>query len=114
MINITNEAWFGETAASYQFLSMNVFRAVENRRFLIRCANTGISCVIDPRGRIIKKLEDKNGKDIFVRGNLIGSVIPVTEKTFYSRYGDWFVWLCIIYLLSFLLFSIIAKKRNIA
>jgi len=114
LINITNEAWFGETAAPDQFLSMNVFRAVENRRFLLRCANTGISCLIDPRGRIIKKLEDKSGKDIFVRGNLIGSVIPVTEKTFYSRYGDWPVWLSIIYFLCFLVFAIIAKKRNIA
>ena len=103
LINISNEAWFGETAAPYQFLSMNVFRAVENRRFLLRCANTGISCLIDPRGRIINKVHDKRGRDIFVRGILTDTLVPLKQKTFYNRYGDWFAWFCATYSLLFIL-----------
>jgi apolipoprotein N-acyltransferase len=95
MVNITNEAWFGKTASPYQFLSINIFRAVENRVFLIRCANTGISCFIDPNGRIMDRVKNLNGEDIFVRGVLTGTVIPMTFRTLYTRYGDWFSWVCI-------------------
>ena len=103
LINITNEAWFGRTAAPYQFLSMNVFRAVENHRYLLRCANTGISCFIDPHGRIISRVEDESGNDLFVRGILTGTVIPLIDRTFYNRHGGWFAWLCIIYSLLYTL-----------
>jgi len=106
LINISNEAWFGETAAPYQFLSMNVFRAVENHRFLLRCANTGISCLIDPHGRIINKIHDKRGNDIFVRGILTDTVIPLGKKTFYNHYGDWFAWFCATYSLLFIMLVI--------
>jgi apolipoprotein N-acyltransferase len=94
IVNITNEAWFGQTAAPYQFLSMSVFRAVENRVFVVRCTNTGISCFIDSRGRIIGRVKNGSGKDIFVRGVLTAAVVPLKSTTFYTRHGDWFVWLC--------------------
>ena len=93
MVNITNEAWFGKTAAPYQFVSMAVFRAVENRVFLVRCANTGITCIIDPYGRIVQKVLDAKGQDIFVRGVLSGWVIPLECRTLYTRYGDIMGWL---------------------
>lgn len=112
MVNITNEAWFGETAAPYQFLSMSVFRAVENSIFMIRCANTGISCFIDPRGRITGRLSDSRGKEIFIRGFTTGSIIPVKAVTVYNRYGDWFAGLCgFITLVSFLL-VVFKRKPN--
>ena len=110
IINITNEAWFGETAAPEQFVSMSVFRAVENRLFVIRCANTGISCFIDPCGRIVNRLNDKHGGEIFIRGTLTAPVIlPLESKTFYTRYGDWFAWLSI---LCSMLFLFIAFFKN--
>ena len=112
LINITNEAWFGETAAPYQFLAMSVFRAVENHRYLVRCANTGISCVIDPEGRILDRVKDNNGRAIFVRGTLTGSVIPFKDKTFYNKYGDWLVWLSLIISLLFLVLTFIKKKPS--
>jgi apolipoprotein N-acyltransferase len=96
MVNITNEAWFGKTAAPYQLLSMSVFRAVENRIFFVRCANTGVSCIIDPYGRIVDRLKNQNGQDIFVRGVMSGWIIPLDSKTIYTRYGEWFVWVTIL------------------
>jgi apolipoprotein N-acyltransferase len=110
IVNITNEAWFKETAAPYQFLSMSVFRAVENRTYVVRCANTGISCFIDPSGRIIDRVKDATGKDLFVRGVLTGTIMPVDSKTIYTRFGDWFAWLCILCTAGFFLVAIFKKK----
>jgi len=85
LVNITNDAWFGKSAASYQHISMVVFRAVENRRPTIRAANTGITGIIDSRGKIISQT------DIFVRDKIIGNIFPEKNyRTFYTLYGDIF------------------------
>ncbi len=86
LVNITNDAWFGKTAAPYQHFIMSVFRAVENRRYLVRCANTGISAFIDPYGRIIKR------SYLFKREILFAKIRLVKEKSFYTRFGDIFVY----------------------
>jgi apolipoprotein N-acyltransferase len=96
LVNITNEAWFGKSEAPYQFLSMNVFRAVENSVYVVRCANTGISCFIDPFGRVVDRVKDQAGQDIFVQGVLTKTILAMEPKTIYTRYGDWFAWLCIL------------------
>lgn len=93
IVNITNEAWFGRTAAPYHFVSTSVFRSVENRIYVVRCANTGISCFIDPFGRIVKKVKDASGHDISVRGVLTGEITSQKYKTIYNRYGNWLIWL---------------------
>jgi apolipoprotein N-acyltransferase len=110
IVNITNEAWFGKTTAPYQFLCMNVFRAVENRVYMVRCANTGVSCFIDPYGRIFDRVRNENGEDIFVRGTLTQTVVPLNSNTIYTRYGDWFVWLCMICSAGFLLAAVFKKN----
>ncbi len=84
LINITNDAWYGTTAAPYQLFSMTVFRAVENRRALVRAANTGISGYIDPSGRV----RSKTG--LYEEDAVATSVPLLTERTFYTRYGDSF------------------------
>jgi apolipoprotein N-acyltransferase len=89
IVNISNEGWFGETAAPYQFWMMNVFRAVENRVTLVRAANTGVSGFIDPYGRMLGKVEEQ-GKDSFVAGYLTKTVPLAQSSTVYLRYGD--VW----------------------
>ena len=53
LVNITNDAWYGRTSAPHQHLAMAAFRAVENGKYLVRAANTGISAVVDPRGRVL-------------------------------------------------------------
>jgi len=112
IINITNEAWFEQTAAPYQFLSMNVFRAVENKVYVVRCGNTGISCIIDPVGRVIERVRDDSGNDVFVPGILFGSITPAFSNTFYTRHGNWLVWGCIFFSGIVLLVSVIKGVRE--
>jgi apolipoprotein N-acyltransferase len=94
MVNLTNEAWFGKTSASKQILSMSVFRAVENRVSLLRVANTGISCLIDPLGRIQKRVMDEHGNDMMVSGSVTVLVPGPLEETFYTKHGDLFAVIC--------------------
>lgn len=86
--NVTNDAWFGRTGAPYQHFSMVVFRAVENRVPIARAANTGISGFIDAQGHILA------ASDIFTEAVLTRVLTPGAVKTFYTRYGDVFAWLC--------------------
>ena len=90
LINITNDAWFGKSAASYQHMSMGALRAVENRVPIVRAANTGISGTIKATG----KLKDKT--ELFVEDFRITQISPRTSgNTFYSLNGDVFSWLCL-------------------
>jgi apolipoprotein N-acyltransferase len=84
LVTITNDAWFGETSAPHQHLSMATFRAIENRVSIARAANTGISAFIDAKGEIRKR------SDIFVKEALIDQISLKTYETFYTRYGDVF------------------------
>jgi apolipoprotein N-acyltransferase len=94
LVNITNDAWFGRSAAPGQHLAMAALRAAENRRYLIRAANTGISAIIDPTGRIVKASE------IFVPAVVSGRIQLRRGETFYTRYGDLFAWLCVAFVIS--------------
>ncbi len=85
---LTNDAYYDRTAAAEQHLSKAVCRAVENRRFLLRGASTGISCIVDPCGRIIARAPLREEKV------LTGSVTLIAEKSFYTQHGDWFVYVC--------------------
>jgi apolipoprotein N-acyltransferase len=90
LATITNDAWFGRTAAPYQHFAMSVMRAIENRRYLVRAANTGISGFVDPYGRILQKT------DIFVQTATTGEIRWISERTFYTRFGDWLVYASIL------------------
>lgn len=83
LVNITNDAWFGRTSAAYQHYSMAVFRAVENRRWLARAANTGISGFIDPCGRIVE------ASPLYEEATVTAQVALLKQKSFYTRWGDW-------------------------
>jgi apolipoprotein N-acyltransferase len=90
MVTITNDAWFGDTAGPYQHFSMAVLRAVENRKPVVRAANTGISGFIDSNGKIL------SSTPLSVRVVLTGDILTDGTRSFYSRYGDLFAYLCII------------------
>jgi apolipoprotein N-acyltransferase len=88
LVTITNDAWFGRTSAPSQHFSIATFRAVENRVFIARAANTGISGLIDPKGKILKQGE------IFTEEAITGTIRLNKSKTFYTLYGDVFAWIC--------------------
>lgn len=98
LVNITNDAWFGRTSSPYQHLQASVFRAVENRLPVVRSANTGVSGFISPKGEIISLVKDTAGRNIFVSGYDTQEITVSKEKklTFYTRYGDVFVLVCLI------------------
>ncbi len=90
LVNITNDAWFGSTAAPWQHLAMAAVRAAENRRFMVRAANTGISAIIDPYGRIVARTS------LMTSAVLRGSLRPRADVTPYAACGDLFSWGCVI------------------
>ena len=94
LVNITNDAWFGRSAAPAQHLAMAALRAAENHRYLIRAANTGISAIVDPRGRIVQ------ASGIFEPAVIAGRIGLVKGQTFYTRYGDLFAWMCVAFVVA--------------
>ncbi len=90
LVNITNDAWFGRSAAPYQHLAMTRFRAIENRVWVARAANTGISAFIRPDGTIVRQTP------IFERGYLDGEVRLGAHPGVYTRIGDLFPLLALI------------------
>ncbi|HXJ35320.1 MAG TPA: apolipoprotein N-acyltransferase [Candidatus Eisenbacteria bacterium] len=90
LVNITNDAWYGRTSAPYQHLVQASFRAIENRVPLVRAANTGISAIIDPDGRI------RWQGPLYEMLWHVDDIRWTGTRTFYTRFGDVFVWLCAI------------------
>lgn len=86
---ITNDGWFGKTWAAPQHQDFAVFRAIENGRYVVRSAATGISSIVDPYGRV----QDRLG--MWRQGVLYGEVEMRSGLTPYARFGDWFVYLCL-------------------
>jgi apolipoprotein N-acyltransferase len=108
LINITNDAWYKKTSAAHQHLEASVFRAIENRVYLVRAANTGVSAFISPRGEIIDTVNDGRGDEIFIDGYRSKEITLLkAPRAFYTRYGDIFIFFCLI----FVLYSIIADKK---
>jgi apolipoprotein N-acyltransferase len=89
LLNISNDGWFGTSQAAEQHLRMARVRAVENRRWVIRDTNNGITASIDPYGNIYRVMHrDERG----------AADVPYdfrTDKTIYTRFGDWFAWMCV-------------------
>jgi len=89
-VNLTNDAWYGNSCAPYQHFSMTIFRAIENRKALVRSANTGISGFVDPVGRIVAETS------LFNEAVLTRSTPIMLMTTFYTRFGDLFAIACLI------------------
>jgi apolipoprotein N-acyltransferase len=88
LVNISNDTWYGDSPAAFQHLEMARLRAIENRRYLLRATNDGITVLIDPYGRVEKQIARHRTM-----------VLPANfsyyrDQTFYTKRGDVFVWLC--------------------
>ena len=110
LVNITNDTWFGRSPGPYQHMRFAVFRAIENRVWLARCANSGISALIDPYGREIEKA------GLYVQSVISGNIKPLSEKSTFTRIGPivgqvsfYILILAIIYLLGWGLLRRILK-----
>jgi apolipoprotein N-acyltransferase len=88
LFNISNDGWFGKSAARYQHLLIVRMRAAENRRWILRSTNDGITATIDSAGRLRGELP------LYVEATSYTGFSYEKEQTFYTRYGDWFAWLC--------------------
>ncbi len=105
LVNITNDAWFGNTSAPYQHFSMAVFRAVENRRSLVRAANTGISGFIDPAGRILE------ATGLFKAAALTRGLPVIRDMTsFYTRHPDLLALFCFVASLLFIMIKFLIRR----
>jgi len=96
LINLTNDAWFLKTAGSEQHRANAIFRSIETRLPMIRCANTGVTCAIDRLGRETHRLQDQSG-NTFVESVLFGKIdVPVRPAlTLHTRIGDAFAIACL-------------------
>ncbi len=111
LLNLTNDGWFGNSAAQWRHAAASVFRAVENGLPLVRCTNNGLTCWIDSQGRLNYS---SDSPDIYAAGFQLVN-LPLPEKgfkqnaTFYNRYGDLFGWSCVAVSLSSFLITVVPK-----
>jgi apolipoprotein N-acyltransferase len=106
LVNITNDAWFGATSAPFQHFSMSIFRAVETRLYLVRAANTGISGIVNPQGKILAQTK------IFEKDSLNGDVKFLNIQTIYAQYGDVLAIICFILVFFYLILVLNGRIKN--
>jgi apolipoprotein N-acyltransferase len=116
LLNLTNNGWFGASAAQWQHAAGAVFRAIENGLPLVRCANNGLSCWVDSVGRM-HDVYFPGTRDIYGAGYKrvrIPIAEALREPTLYQRYGDWFGWTCVGIAAGLLAVTLLDRRRLIA
>jgi len=106
LVNISNDGWYGDTAAPWQHLNMVRMRAIENHRWVLRATNTGITAAIDPYGRV------REHAPRHVRTALVVGFNYENELTFYTRYGDAFAWMCAVVTVLLLVMALLHLYRQ--
>ena len=98
-VNISDDGWYGDSSAPWQHLNMARMRAIENRRWILRDTNTGVTSVIDPYGTVRQSIP-RHQVDVLPARYGFNS-----EMTFYTEHGDWFAYACAILSLVLLAWS---------
>jgi apolipoprotein N-acyltransferase len=106
LINLSNDGWFGRSAAPAQHLMMARVRAIESRRWLLRDTNNGFTVSVDPYGRIVASLPTD------IRGELEAPYDFCSDMTPYVRFGDWLCWLSVIAVICILVLSITRRNQS--
>jgi apolipoprotein N-acyltransferase len=106
LVEMSNDGYFGHLPAREQHLQLGRMRAIENRRFVIRATNDGITAVIDPAGRIVKTLPQFK--------QVLGRVSygAVKQTTFYAEHGDWFAWSCLVTAVGLAGWDLVINRRS--
>ncbi len=105
LVNISDDGWYGDSSAPWEHLDMVRMRAIENDRWIVRATNTGITASIDPFGRVAASIPRH------VRGSMLAGFAYRHHRTLYTRYGDWFGWVCVLISLSGLAFGIQRARK---
>jgi apolipoprotein N-acyltransferase len=105
LVNISDDGWYGDTGAPWQHLDMARMRAIENRRWILRDTNTGVTTAIDPHGRGIFSTPRH------VRTAFAFPFDYRSDLTFYTRHGDWFAWLCAVVSAAALAFGFLRRRE---
>jgi apolipoprotein N-acyltransferase len=90
LTTVTNDAWYGRSSAPFQHFEQASLRAIEQRRYLVRAANTGVSGLVDPAGRVVARL------GLFETGILVEDARFLEKRTVYATIGDSFAWACVL------------------
>ncbi|TSA19336.1 apolipoprotein N-acyltransferase [bacterium] len=106
LVIITNDSWWGNTSGAYQHASYASIRAIENRRWIVRAANGGISGLVDPSGSF------RHGTQLYTASTFHGSIEPRTELTFYAQHGDIFAGSCVCCATLLFLLTFIPQRKQ--
>lgn len=111
LVDITNDGWFLQSSGSHQHLANAIFRCVENRRPMVRAANTGVTCFVNEFGRVTDVLQDDTG-NTFNEGVLDGVIkVPQDRQlTFYARHGEWFAESCVVVVAIAIVLIFVSRK----
>ena len=105
LVAVANDGWFGDTVAPFQHEALALWRAIENRRYLVRVTNTGVTDVIEPTGKVSLRLP------VFQSAAAVAEVHRVDLRSAYTRFGDWFGWLATVLSVAVLLTSARSPDR---
>ena len=105
-VNISNDAWYGDSGAYAQHLNQTRMRAIENNRWVLSATDTGVTASIDPWGRIVARIPRKE------RAVLVAPYALISVTTFYTRHADWFASLCAIISLGALLTRFVSRTKG--
>jgi apolipoprotein N-acyltransferase len=104
-VNISNDGWYGDSGAYAQHLNQTRMRAIENNRWLLSATDTGVTASIDPWGRIVAQIPRKQ------RAVLVAPYALTSVTTLYTRYGDWFAYVCAIISIGALLTRFASRTK---
>ncbi len=107
LVNVTNDAWFGQSIEPFQHMQIARMRALETGRYLLRATNTGVTAIVSPKGGIVKQAAP------FETATIIGAITPLGGQTLYARLGDTPVILILFVLLILSLLTQIKFSRCI-
>ena len=105
LVTITNDAWFGRSSAAFQHFEMGAMRAVEQGRYMVRAANTGISGAVDPYGRVLATT------NLFEPAAVTVDVRLLDDRTIYNLAGDLVVWISLLFTAMILVATIRPARR---
>lgn len=112
LVNMTNDAWFGDSGQQRMHLENALFRSVENRRPLLRATNTGETCAVSSGGKAGPCVEDDRGRRVLVDGITVLRVGGVGVRSFYTKYGDVFTLACGMGILIIVIWRVSNSRRG--